>query len=797
MITTDLDRYEFTQASSENFKVFRSAGTDIPVKNATHINVYVTTTGDFTADFANNELDDTAHGHANANELTFTNSGGALPTGLLTNTLYYVVNTDTNDFQVSLTSGGTPVTFTDAGTGTHTWSKVTKKVLNTDYTVSLSGTTATVTWESGKRPADGDKVLFLRNVPFQQDTDLKNNSLFEAESVETQLDLIVNMTQQLKNTTARNLRFSDLLVATDAEATAATLTATKDGRKNKSLKFDSIGNLGVSSIDVDKAEDYVLESKSYATETGAVVNTYDGGQASTTSDYSSKEWATGTTATSAKDYATKVDGAVTGTDYSAKAWSVGGTGVTDTASRGAAKEWAIENSGTVDGTSYSAKEYAQGTQASTGGSAKSWAQDTDQVNGAGTNDRSAKAWSQGASMTGATLGGSAKDWAQLAEDSQVNGSEYSAKHYSAKSSASATAAAASEVAARNSANSVTNILDNFGDKYLGTMSSSDTASTATITGAKWVKGGSQITNVTQASGTIEEGQVLTVTDGSATGWPTTTTVRIIDYNSGTSTITINQVFTDAQTSGEGLTGTGYGVYGAYDASKEGPSKDNDNGNLVDGALYFDTTNSVNSMRVYDLGNTKWVKATSSGTVSINEFKFTATANQTTFTGSADSGGTLSYSTSNLIVTLNGVVMENGADYTANNGTSIVLSSGAAVNDELNVIAFKSFETSDMVSASSGGTFNANVSFGDNNITNVGDISLDTISSDAGTSIGVTLGTDAGDDFNVGSGKLLVEGDTGLVSIGTGGDFETSTTGKIKQKGAFMQHSTHQSWVLGG
>ena len=61
------------------------------------------------------------------------------------------------------------------------------------------------------------------------------------------------------------------------------------------------------------------------------------------------------------------------------------------------------------------------------------------------------------------------------------------------------------------------------------------------------------------------------------------------------------------------------------------------------------------------------------------------------------------------------------------------------------------------------------SFGDGNITNVGDISLDTISSDPGTSIGVTLGTDAGDDFNVGSGKLLVEGDTSLVSIT--GDFK--------------------------
>ena len=61
---------------------------------------------------------------------------------------------------------------------------------------------------------------------------------------------------------------------------------------------------------------------------------------------------------------------------------------------------------------------------------------------------------------------------------------------------------------------------------------------------------------------------------------------------------------------------------------------------------------------------------------------------------------------------------------------------------------------------------AGLNAGDGNITNVGNIALDTISSDAGTSIGVTLGTDAGDDFNVGSGKLVVEGDTGYVGIGT-------------------------------
>ena len=59
-----------------------------------------------------------------------------------------------------------------------------------------------------------------------------------------------------------------------------------------------------------------------------------------------------------------------------------------------------------------------------------------------------------------------------------------------------------------------------------------------------------------------------------------------------------------------------------------------------------------------------------------------------------------------------------------------------------------------------------LSLGDNAITNVGDIALDTISSDAGTSIGITLGTDAGDDLIVGTDKFVVEGDTHRVGIGT-------------------------------
>lgn len=62
----------------------------------------------------------TAHGFAAGQALVFT--GGTLPTGLTTNTLYYVLATGltTNTFQVSATPGGTAINFTGTDTPTHT-----------------------------------------------------------------------------------------------------------------------------------------------------------------------------------------------------------------------------------------------------------------------------------------------------------------------------------------------------------------------------------------------------------------------------------------------------------------------------------------------------------------------------------------------------------------------------------------------------------------------------------------------------------------------------------------------------
>jgi chemotaxis protein histidine kinase CheA len=135
-----------------------------------------------------------------------------------------------------------------------------------------------------------------------------------------------------------------------------------------------------------------------------------------------------------------------------------------------------------------------------------------------------------------------------------------------------------------------------------------------------------------------------------------------------------------------------------------PTVDNDGDPLTSGDLYFNST--ANEMRVYDGAN--WIAATSAGNVSLLNYNYTATASQTTFSGSDDNAATLSYTQQNIIVTMNGIVLEDGTDYTANNGTSIVLTSGAAAGDELNIVAFKSFTTADMVPASTGGTFSGNI-----------------------------------------------------------------------------------------
>ena len=379
-------------------------------------------------------------------------------------------------------------------------------------------------------------------------------------------------------------------------------------------------------------------------------------------------------------YATKVDGfsqtytndnASNTTDHSAKAWAVGGTGVTTTANKGAAKEWA-SGSGLIDTASYSAKEYAQSTTAGTD-----------------------------------TYGGSAKGWATTAHGVAVPGAASTARsalHYSTDALNSATAA-------KNSAAAVGQVYDNCSDVYLGSMADSGSQGTNPTTNGTWAKDSSSITVASATN--IKVGQVVT-----GTGIPTSPKPNVLSID-GT-TVVISDAM-PAAGSAVALTFTGYGVYGDYNTSKDGPALNNDGDALVSGNLFFNSTD--NEMRIYDGAN--WIAATSAGSTSLLEYKFVTTSTQVsnkTYSGTADVGGTLSYIQSNIIVFMNGVQLKDGTDYTATNGTSIVLTTAAVLNDEINVLAFKPFTTADMVSASNGGTFSSAVTH-NGAVTNNGTVTL--------------------------------------------------------------------------
>jgi hypothetical protein len=113
------------------------------------------------------------------------------------------------------------------------------------------------------------------------------------------------------------------------------------------------------------------------------------------------------------------------------------------------------------------------------------------------------------------------------------------------------------------------------------------------------------------------------------------------------------------------------------------------------------------MKVYDGAN--WITATSAGNTSLLNYRYVATPNQTTFSGTDANSATMSYTVNNIIVSRNGVVLD-PTDYTATSGTSVVLVNAASAGDNINIVAFKSFTTADMVPASTGGTYAGAVQF---------------------------------------------------------------------------------------
>ena len=96
------------------------------------------------------------------------------------------------------------------------------------------------------------------------------------------------------------------------------------------------------------------------------------------------------------------------------------------------------------------------------------------------------------------------------------------------------------------------------------------------------------------------------------------------------------------------------------------------------------------------------------------FLFTASGGETAVSA-GDDGRMVSYTVNQVSVYLNGVklVEGTGKDFQATNGSTITGLSALTAGDVVDVFALSAFSASDIVSASTGGTFSGNVTHNGN------------------------------------------------------------------------------------
>lgn len=160
----------------------------------------------------------------------------------------------------------------------------------------------------------------------------------------------------------------------------------------------------------------------------------------------------------------------------------------------------------------------------------------------------------------------------------------------------------------------------------------------------------------------------------------------------------------------------------------------------------------------------------------SRFIYTATANQTSFTGNDDAGISLAYTdTLYMDVYQNGVLLVPATDYAASTGTSVVLVQGASVDDTVELLVFDIFSVADSVSKKDGGAFSGNLSATDITATATLNAQGDTAAGD-NAAIGYTAaegliltGQGSTDDITIKN-----DADTTVLNVATGGtDVEIS------------------------
>lgn len=338
----------------------------------------------------------------------------------------------------------------------------TEKTETTHYTVTLNSVTGagTVAFTSGNFPTSSQTVTLLSDIPLSRTSIYTSGGQLTASSLEDDFDTNMFIHQQTNEEIDRSLRLAEHDVISGADMTLP-VKATRAGKilgfnettGNPEAAFTVADGNTLSDISADIATLADVEDGTVATNAISNLGPISGNITTVAGIESNVTTVAGQTtnlqnvtdnlsaiqnasanATLAENYAVKVDGAVESSNYSSKAWAIGGTGVTDTAGSGSAKSWAVETDA-VDGTEHSAKSYAISGTAISAGSAKQWA-----------------------------LGGGAG----FDRDTAVTGSDFSAKYW---------------------ANQAANTVATFDEKYYGAYSSDSAAETAHTNGGNTVSAG--------------------------------------------------------------------------------------------------------------------------------------------------------------------------------------------------------------------------------------------------------------------------------------------------------------------
>lgn len=128
--------------------------------------------------------------------------------------------------------------------------------------------------------------------------------------------------------------------------------------------------------------------------------------------------------------------------------------------------------------------------------------------------------------------------------------------------------------------------------------------------------------------------------------------------------------------------------------------------------------------VYDTTTDTWYPVGSVALANMRTFEYFAAQGQTVFTGADSTGTVMAYTVGGLIVSLNGLVLNPGDDYTATDGATITLSRAASLNDTLVVNTFSKFSLPDAYSrAEANTTFAGQAQLGNRNLLHNGAFSV--------------------------------------------------------------------------